>query len=137
MKNLIEIQKKIKQIRNKKNSIGLCHGVFDLVHYGHYTHFKECKEKCDILIISVTSDKYVNKGPGRPKFNLYQRMHYLSSIELIDFVIESNSKSSEEILNLIKPDYYFKGPDYKISSHDVTKKILLERREVEKPWCTR
>ena len=126
------ISETINSYKSKKKIIGLCHGVFDLVHYGHYTHFKECKEKCDILIISVTSDKYVNKGPGRPKFNLYQRMHYLSSIEFIDFVIESNSKSSEEILNLIKPNYYFKGPDYKDLKEDKTGKIYNELKILQK-----
>ena len=30
MKNLIEVKKKIKQIKRNKKSIGLCHGVFDI-----------------------------------------------------------------------------------------------------------
>lgn len=127
-----EISETINTLKFKKKIIGLCHGVFDLVHYGHYTHFKECKEKCDTLIISVTSDKYVNKGPGRPKFNLHQRMKFLSSIEYIDLVLISDSKSAESVLNLIKPNYYFKGPDYKDLSQDKTGKIYEELKILEK-----
>ena len=44
------------------------HGVFDLLHFGHLEHFKEAK-KGDILIVSITPDRFVNKGPGRPAFN--------------------------------------------------------------------
>ena len=122
-------------IKNNKSSnkkIGLCHGVFDIVHFGHFTHFKECKKNCDILVVSVTTDKFVNKGPGRPEFNIYQRLQYLSSLHLIDYVIESQKKSAEYMLNFLKPDYYFKGPDYKNLKHDKTRKIYNEIKILKK-----
>ena len=102
------------------------------MHLGHIKHFNEAKKNCDILIVSVTEDKYVSKGPGRPAFNQAQRMEALSSLESIDFVVLSNKESAVEIINKIKPKFYFKGPDYKISSNDITKKILIEKKEVEK-----
>lgn len=43
--NLFSIQKKIKEIRKNNQTIGLCHGVFDLLHYGHLLHFKAAKKK--------------------------------------------------------------------------------------------
>ena len=102
----------------------MSHGVFDLIH-GHIKHFEEAKKNCDILIVSVTSDKYVFKGPGRPKFNEKERMHSISSLELVDCIL-SDSPSAVENLNLIKPNIYFKGPDYKINKNDFTKKIYKE-----------
>jgi cytidyltransferase-like protein len=53
----------------KKKIIGLAHGVFDVLHSGHLLHFKECKKHCDVLIVSITDDKFVKKGPNRPIFN--------------------------------------------------------------------
>ena len=44
MKDLIKIQNKIKQIKKNKKSIGLCHGVFDILHYGHLKHFEAAKK---------------------------------------------------------------------------------------------
>ena len=41
--NLFSIQKKIKEIRKNNQTIGLCHGVFDLLHYGHLLHFEAAK----------------------------------------------------------------------------------------------
>ena len=79
-------------------------------------------KKVDILIVSVTSDQNVSKGPGRPVFNHLQRMEMISNLETVDYVVLSETISSSEVINLIKPDIYFKGPDYKDNSKDFTKK---------------
>ena len=50
---------KIKKLNNDKKIV-LCHGVFDLLHIGHIRHFKEAKKHGDILVVSITTDKYVN-----------------------------------------------------------------------------
>ena len=128
-KNLLKINSLIK--RNKKK-VGLCHGVFDLLHPGHIYYFQEAKKKCDILIVSVTADKYVLKGSGKPYFKEKHRMHALSSLEFIDYVILSEEKSAVNIIKKIKPDYYIKGSDYKNSKKDLTGKIHLEKKEVQK-----
>ena len=39
----------------------MCHGVFDVMHYGHILHFEEAKKMGDKLIISVTTNKFVKK----------------------------------------------------------------------------
>ena len=66
----IESMKKIIfRLKANKKKIVLCHGVFDLLHIGHIKHFNEAKNLGDILVVSLTPDKYVNKGPGRPAFN--------------------------------------------------------------------
>jgi rfaE bifunctional protein kinase chain/domain/rfaE bifunctional protein nucleotidyltransferase chain/domain len=130
--NSLEFQKKIENLKLKKKKIGLCHGVFDLLHLGHIKHFNEAKKISDILIVSVTEDKHVAKGPGRPAFNQLQRMDALSNLRAIDYVILSNETSAIDILKKIKPDFYFKGPDYKQLGKDITKKILNEKKEVEK-----
>lgn len=41
-----------------------CHGVFDLLHPGHVAHLAEAKTHGDILVVTVTPDRFVNKGPG-------------------------------------------------------------------------
>lgn len=123
-KTIINLYKK----NNKK--IGLCHGVFDLVHIGHIRHFKEAKKKVDILIVSVTEDKYVNKGPGRPVFNELQRMENLAALEYVDHVILSRSISAKNIINVIKPNIFFKGPDYRNNNTDLTGKIYKEKSAV-------
>ena len=127
-----KLVEKLNLQRRDKVKIGLSHGVFDLLHLGHIKHFKEAKKNCDLLIVSVTADQYVNKGPNRPAFNQYQRIEALEALEVIDYIILSSNPSSTSIIKKIKPDIYFKGPDYKNNLDDLTKKIFLEKNEVEK-----
>ena len=46
----------------------LAHGVFDLLHIGHIYHLQEARAAGDVLIVTLTADQHVNKGPGRPVF---------------------------------------------------------------------
>ena len=115
--NQTNLAKKIKNLKNKK--IVLCHGVFDLVHLGHIKHFEEAKSKGDVLVVSVTSDRYVEKGPGRPFFSEKQRIQFLSSLKLVDFLLLSDSKNANHSIKIIKPNIYCKGPDYKDNKKDI------------------
>ena len=56
--------------------------MFDLIHIGHINYFKEAKNLGDILIVSITEDKFVNKGPGRPSFTISQRLQFLEQISI-------------------------------------------------------
>ena len=130
--NKEEIEKKIVFLRKKQKKIVLCHGVFDLLHIGHIKHFKEAKTLGDIVIVSITSDKFVNKGPNRPIFNQNLRAEALASLEQIDYVIINDNESSISIIREVKPKIYCKGPDYKKNENDITKKIKTEIAEVRK-----
>jgi rfaE bifunctional protein nucleotidyltransferase chain/domain len=122
-----------KQIRNQispDKSIGLCHGVFDVLHVGHIQHLRQAKENCEVLVVSLTSDDYVNKGPDRPFFSIEHRINVISSLEFVDFVTVSEHPSSEYVIESVKPTYYIKGIEYK-DKEDITNKIDLERDTVE------
>ena len=54
LKNIVLKEKK------KGKKIVLCLGVFDLLHIGHIKHFEQAKKLGDILIVAVTSDRFVN-----------------------------------------------------------------------------
>ena len=97
----------------KKMSIGLVHGVFDVVHHGHILHFKEAKKKVDYLICSVTSDNFVNKGPDKPLFKISERVEFLENLKFFDKVITSNDLTAVKNIMKYKPHYYFKGIEYK------------------------
>ena len=122
----------ILNLKKQKKKIVLCHGVFDIVHLGHIKHFEEAKSKGDILIVSVTSDQYVQKGPGRPFFNEKKRVEFLSSLNMINYIFISDSKNAIQSINTIRPSIYCKGPDYKDSNNDITGQINLEKKMIKK-----
>ena len=69
IKRINELARILTRLRRDGKKIVHCHGVFDLLHPGHIKHFEVAKKKGDILIVTVTQDEHVNKGPGRPIFS--------------------------------------------------------------------
>jgi cytidyltransferase-like protein len=133
MKKIIDIKNiniKKKYLKNKK--IGLAHGAFDLFHYGHLLHLNKAKENCDILFVSITSDKYINKAPGRPYYNIKKRMNFIANLECVDFVIEADEPSAVSIIKAVKPNLYFKGSEYANYSLDFSGKIKKEIEVLKK-----
>ena len=112
---------KLKSLRKKKK-IALCHGTFDIVHPGHIRHLTYAKLKSDILIASVTSDKYVTKKKEGAYVPDSLRSLNLASLEIVDFVVIDNNLEPLNILSKIKPDYFVKGFEYsKNNIHPKTK----------------
>ncbi|EKD75405.1 MAG: hypothetical protein ACD_44C00140G0004 [uncultured bacterium] len=102
------------------------HGVFDLLHIGHIRHFDQAKQKGDILVVSITKDKYVNKGPHRPCFNEQLRAEAIAALHCTDYVVINRWPTAVETIKLIKPHLYVKGDEYQDPKNDLTAKILDE-----------
>ena len=128
---LSKIEEEIKSQRADGSSVVLCHGVFDLLHIGHLRHFAQAKKLGDILVVSITSDTFVNKGPGRPAFNEQLRAEALSNLEIVDFVLISRDSTGIPAISTVKPNYYVKGGEYFDEATDATGNIARERLEVE------
>jgi rfaE bifunctional protein kinase chain/domain/rfaE bifunctional protein nucleotidyltransferase chain/domain len=131
IKNLEDLPKLFSELKSEGKKIVHCHGVFDLLHVGHFKHFKEAKTFGDILIVSITPDEFVHKGPGRPAFSTSLRLEALSELESVDYVVANIWPTAEEIIKIIKPNVYCKGPDYKNHLDDITGKISEEEDAVK------
>ena len=119
-------------MKKTDNTVILCHGVFDLLHIGHIKYFEEAKSMGDILVVTLTPDKFVNKGSGRPVFNQQLRLEAISALECVDYVAINQWPTAIETIQIIKPDVYVKGPDYKNYRNDTTGLILDEIRMTKK-----
>lgn len=128
--------KDLKQLKKKslksKKKIVLCHGVFDLIHIGHIKHFNTAKKFGDILVVSITSDSNVKKGPGRPIFSEKIRLEFLNNISCIDYIVINNKPTAINIIKELKPNVYCKGSDYKNHTKDITGEIKNEIRILRK-----
>jgi len=129
LKDLSSFQKKARSI-NKK--IVLCHGVFDLIHIGHLKHFLSAKKFGDLLVVSITPDRFVKKGPGRPIFNEKLRLEFLQNIQCIDHVVINDKPISVNIIKELRPHVYCKGPDYQKNKNDITGEIKNEIKALSK-----
>lgn len=112
--------------QSQQKTVGLCHGTFDFIHLGHLNHFLEAKSKCDFLCVSITPDIFVSKGKNRPFYKQDQRIHFLNNLEPIDLTVINNQPTAIELIKILKPNIYFKGPDYKNHDEDPTGMIKKE-----------
>ncbi len=127
-----QIQAVLSPFREAGKKIIQCHGVFDLIHPGHIRHLSEAKTFGDVLVVSLTKDKFVNKGPGRPAFSEMLRAESLAALAVVDYVVISETPTAVEVIQAIKPNIYVKGPDYADPEKDITQGIRAEEAAVEK-----
>ena len=107
------------------------HGTFDLLHLGHVRHLEAARKLGDVLIVTLTADRFVNKGPGRPVFNAELRAEMLATLEYVDWVAINDAADAVSAIERIRPSIYIKGQDYQNPEGDITGKITLERDAVE------
>lgn len=108
-----------------------CHGVFDLLHIGHLRYFKEARSKGDILVVTITPDRFVNKGPYRPAFNENLRAEAIAALSVVDYVAINEWPTAIETIKILKPNIFIKGSDYKDYKQDVTGNIQLEEDAIK------
>ena len=123
-------QEIVKKYRSKKLKTVNVHGCFDMLHYGHIVYFEEAKKYGDILLVSITPDRFVEKGPNRPFFNETARLKYVASLEIVDFVVLNNEPDAVNFLKKVAPDITARGSEYKNFEDDVTGKIRLEKNGI-------
>lgn len=113
-------------------TVALCHGTFDLLHVGHVLHFREARRitNCDVLVVTLTADQFIAKGPGRPIFNEDERLLMVQSLWVVDEAEICREKTGLSMIQKYKPNWYVKGGDYKtIDKHG---SLEAERLEVQK-----
>lgn len=114
-----------------RKTIVHCHGVFDLLHYGHLLHLQSAKKFGDLLVVTVTPDRFVNKGPGRPHHSEHKRAVMLAALEIVDYVAINRYARATEPIMALSPHFYVKGPEYRDKQLDITGGITQEEEAVE------
>ena len=92
----------------------LCHGCFDLLHYGHILHLQYAKAMYPSgkLVVTITADAFIRKGPGRPLFTAEIRAECLAALACVDHVAIVYESTGLSAIELIRPSFYVKGEEY-------------------------
>ncbi|GIN09771.1 cytidyltransferase [Shouchella clausii] len=99
----------------KKYKIGYTTGVFDLFHIGHLNILKQAKEKCEFLIVGVTTDEQVRLLKKKDVVIPFEeRIEIVNSIKYVDKAVpETNAQNKFEAWEQYKYNVIFKGDDWK------------------------
>ena len=129
---LEDLAEKVAQIKESGKKVILCHGCFDILHFGHLRHFLEAKKTADFLAVTVTPDEFVDKGPDRPIFTTSLRVELLAGLSAIDFIAINKWDSAVKTLELIKPNFFAKGSEYESKDQTVNLNFNLEKNTLKK-----
>lgn len=105
------------------SKVVLANGVFDILHAGHIDYLELSRKQGDLLCVSVTRDRSVNKGEGRPIMPQAERVKILKALRCVSRVILVDS--SLEALKKVQPNIFTKGDEYK-------RRI----RKEDRAWCS-
>ncbi len=93
---------------------GYTTGVFDMFHIGHLNILKRAKERCETLIVGVSTDElvesYKHKSPIIP---FEERIEIVKAIRYADVVVPQTSMNKMEAWERLKFDVLFHGSDWK------------------------
>lgn len=122
-----------------RNKVVFTNGCFDLLHAGHVSLLKFCREIASdegLVIVGLNSDKSIEriKGSGRPIIPLEQRFFLLGSLDFVDRVFVFEEDTPINLINQLKPDVIVKGPDYfgfesQVVGSDVCKVVAAPKLE--------
>lgn len=95
-------------------TIGYTTGVFDMFHIGHLNILRRAKEKCDYLIVGVSTDECVESYKHKiPIIPYEQRAAIVEAIRYVDEVVPQITMDKLEFLEKRHFDVMFHGTEWK------------------------
>ncbi len=102
-----------------KTIYGYCGMTADFLHIGHINLLKECRKKCDYLVVGIMSDECVKEYKGHyPLMDQNSRVEIVQNLSLVDFVVIQKTFEypqeiidDEEIIIFDSPEHKRKGAD--------------------------
>jgi D-beta-D-heptose 7-phosphate kinase / D-beta-D-heptose 1-phosphate adenosyltransferase len=101
-------------LRAKGKRIVTINGSFDVLHSGHLHILNQARDRGDVLIVGLNSDRSVrsNKGPDRPIVAEDQRAEMLLALRMVDYVHVFDEPDPVAFLQEVRPDVHVNGAEY-------------------------
>ncbi|MCC6598812.1 MAG: D-glycero-beta-D-manno-heptose-7-phosphate kinase [Alphaproteobacteria bacterium] len=115
-----EAAEQVRRWKARGLKVGFTNGCFDVLHVGHVSYLNAARDHCDRLIVGLNTDVSVKilKGPERPVHEESARCGVLAALGAVDSVVlfgaaeAGGDNTARALLEILKPDIYFKGGDY-------------------------
>src|SRR2546430_14599414 len=118
-------------LRGSGKTIAQSNGIWDVIHPGHIYHLEEASELGDILVVSITADKFVRKGPGRPYFNEQLRLRSIAALECVNYVVLVPAPEAGPAIECVHPHIYCRGKEYEDPDFDISGIVKAEVEAVQ------
>ena len=95
--------------------VGFTCGAFDLMHFGHIRMLRQCRLRCDKLIVGLQTDPSIDRPDTKvkPIQTVMQRIEILEGIKYIDDILLYTTEDDlVMLLSELRPDFRFLGEDW-------------------------
>lgn len=101
--------------RQRGETIAFTNGCFDVLHEGHVWLLEATRRAARRMIVAVNSDDYCRraKGVSRPIQSAAVRLQVVAGVSGADAVVAFDQVDPQRLLELIQPDVYVLGGDYR------------------------
>ncbi len=123
---LEELKKIVSLAKGTGKTVVFTNGCFDLIHGGHIEFLQKAREKGDLLVVGLNSDRSVKsiKGEGRPIKSEKERANIISALRYVDYITIFDESTPADLIREVRPDILVKGDDYAID--DVVGREIVE-----------
>ena len=114
--HICDLAIQLEKERMRGRTIALVNGAFDIIHFGHVRLFALAKQRADIVVAALDTDRRVKtrKGPGRPVCGLTERAEVLGSLRSVDYVTSFDSLVEyRRLFDSFQPDLLVIGGEYR------------------------
>ena len=113
--SLADLRTRVELYRQQGRRVVFTNGCFDILHRGHIAYLNQAKALGDALVVGINSDASVRrlKGPDRPVNPLEDRLAVLAALSCIDVLVPFDEDTPAALLEVVRPDVFVKGGDYR------------------------
>ena len=111
---LSRVRTRVRRARRDGAKVVFTNGCFDLLHPGHVRYLAAARDRGDVLVVGVNSDRSVRtlKGPGRPVQSEAARAEVLAALAAVDHVVVFDAPTPIDLILALEPDVLAKGADW-------------------------
>jgi rfaE bifunctional protein nucleotidyltransferase chain/domain len=122
-----ELGRQADEASSARARLVLANGCFDLLHVGHVRLLREARALGDLLVVALNTDESVrrNKGAGRPRVPLVERMEIIAALAGVDYVTSFDEPTAHALIDALRPEVHAKGTDW--AADAVPERASVER----------
>ena len=128
IKTLARMKAIVARLKRQGKKVVFTNGCFDILHVGHVRYLRKAKQRGDVLVIGVNTDRSVKKikGEKRPVVPEKERAEILSALESVDYIVLFDEPNPLRLIEALRPNVLVKGADWpksRIVGREVVEKI--------------
>lgn len=89
--------------------VGYTAGIFDMFHVGHLNLLHAARDRCDYLVVGVTTDELAAEAGRPPVVTLLERLSIVESVRYVDHVVPQVDRDKLAAWRSLRFDVLFAG----------------------------